>query len=420
MKQIMNRLLAWIMLGVLGMSFLSGCSEEAPVTTPLPEGWLGVTPYQMGFVAVGTNGAIGEIDALTGEVTAFTSPVNRHLRAVAGYNDQLVAVGEAGTVLYATDPAAFMEETGAVSHGLHAVIYWNDKFVAAGAEGAMQYRDAAGKWTEVDTGIDGTIVALAASPSLCMGMTADGRVLTSTNMTEWGVFDYNDYYKEQITFTDLLFNGTVFYALGKDKTNAPVVISTLSGEVWGPRGLDFYNNESHTAAEIGAMNGLAWDGQQLFGACSKGQLYTMPDCAQCNKLATIGKQTLNALAYNGGKLAAVGEGFEVVVKDTEAVRQYAISADTAYEHQQKGAVLVDVRPSAEFDRQHIKDAVNIPLEEIGVELPAQFPGKSIELIFYCSKGIRSQTALEQALAMGYNTVYCLEDMSQWDYDFDAG
>ncbi|HCC35092.1 MAG TPA: hypothetical protein DEQ02_05455 [Ruminococcaceae bacterium] len=46
------------------------------------------------------------------------------------------------------------------------------------------------------------------------------------------------------------------------------------------------------------------------------------------------------------------------------------------------------------------------------------PDKSREIIFYCAAGGRAQTALEQALDLGYETVYNLGGISDWPYEIE--
>lgn len=420
MRGTMKRLLALVTMGALCMAVATGCQVESEEPRePETAGWRALAPYHMGFIAVGTEGSIGDIDVDTQESTALTSPTTETLRDIVAYNGALVAVGDAGTVLHASDPAAFSAGDSGIKTDLLAVTRWNDKYVAGGRDGVVLYSEWGDSWTAVDTGVEDTITGLAASADRCMAVTEEGRILTTVNMTDWTVMDYNEYYGEKTAFRRVLWNDNVFYAVGQDEEDGPVVMSSLSGEVWMPRALDFYNNENLGVADL-TMYGIAWDGQQLFASCNAGKLYTMPDCTQCNKVEEIGSGDLLAIAYNGGKLAAVGNDYSITVVDTEAVRQYSISADTSLAHQQAGAVIVDVRSASDYAEKHIAGAVNIPLETVETALPTLYPDKDTELIFYCTKGVRSQTALEKAQELGYTTVYCLGAMDKWTHAFETG
>lgn len=419
----LKRLLACVMIGVICMAMFAGCDTADTTDTPKAprpteiKGYQALTAYHMGFIAVGSEGKIGDVDVDTKEATPLKSPTTETLRDVVAYNGQVVAVGNAGTILKSSDGVTFEKVESGTTADLYAVTRWNSCYMAAGADGTVLYSDLGDSWTLVNTGITDTITGLAGSPECCLAVTYSGRSLTTKNVTDWTLFEYNTYYGEETAFKGALWTGTIFYAVGEDKQDGPVIVSTLSGEVWMPRNLAFYNNENLGVGDL-VMHGIAWDGQQLFASCNKGQLYTMPDCTQCNKMEEIGLGNLTAIAYNGGKLGAVGEDYTVTVVDTEAVRQYSISADTALAHQQQGAVIIDVRGKADYDEKHIAGAVHIPLETVESTLPTLYPDKSTELIFYCTKGVRSQTALEKARDLGYTTVYCLGAMDKWTHDFE--
>jgi len=72
----------------------------------------------------------------------------------------------------------------------------------------------------------------------------------------------------------------------------------------------------------------------------------------------------------------------------------------------KGAVIVDARPSRKFDKGHVPTAVNIPLRQFDAkvaELPAD---KGTELIYYCGgyECPLSPKSAAKAVALGYTKV----------------
>lgn len=420
MKKKGLRWLALTLAGVMCAGLTSGCQSTADAEDEKEEtnGYKALVAFNMGFIAVGTEGKIGEIDVDTKQAQPLTSPVTGTLRDITSYNRELLAVGDNGTVLLSADGKTFAQQETGTDEDLYSVVRWNDRYVAGGENGTLLYSEDGKQWNELSSGVDSTITGLAASQDLCMGVTDAGQVITSSNLTDWKVMDYNGYYEKDTSFERVVWTGNLFYAVGQDKNEGPVVTSSLSGDVWMPRSLSYYNGANGDISNL-IMTSLVWDGQQLFAACNEGRLYTMPDCTQCNKMEEIGSGNFSAIAYNGGKLAAVGEGYTVAVVDTEAVRQYSISSDTALQHQQNGAVIVDVRSAEDYAAKHIKGAVNIPLDKIESTLGSQYPDKQTELIFYCSKGVRSQTALEQAREMGYETVYSLGAMDNWTHEVEG-
>lgn len=69
-------------------------------------------------------------------------------------------------------------------------------------------------------------------------------------------------------------------------------------------------------------------------------------------------------------------------------------------------LLVDVRTANEYDLMHIKNAINIPVNEIEQRI---FQVESTHpLMVYCSSGARSKTAIQILNNLGYNNIYIWE------------
>ena len=63
---------------------------------------------------------------------------------------------------------------------------------------------------------------------------------------------------------------------------------------------------------------------------------------------------------------------------------------------------LDVRREEEYKNGHLKDAVLIPLIELSSEkLEQKGIGKDAEVIVYCGRGVRSETACEMLNEWGY-------------------
>ena len=69
-----------------------------------------------------------------------------------------------------------------------------------------------------------------------------------------------------------------------------------------------------------------------------------------------------------------------------------------------GAVIIDVRSAAEYDRRHIPDAFNIPVDRINVSIP-KIKAANKPVIICCNSGDRSNTALQLLKANGLKEVY---------------
>lgn len=68
--------------------------------------------------------------------------------------------------------------------------------------------------------------------------------------------------------------------------------------------------------------------------------------------------------------------------------------------------LIDVRTKNEFDFMHIKNAINIPVDEISKRITEIDNGNNI--MVYCASGSRSKSAIQILNNLGYNNIYIWE------------
>ena len=96
---------------------------------------------------------------------------------------------------------------------------------------------------------------------------------------------------------------------------------------------------------------------------------------------------------------------------------HKISAEEAYEMMaSQEVVVVDVRTREEYDGGHIENAVLVPNESIGSEMPETLPDKEATLLVYCRSGRRSKDAAQKLLALGYQNVYDFGGVIDWPYE----
>ncbi len=69
-----------------------------------------------------------------------------------------------------------------------------------------------------------------------------------------------------------------------------------------------------------------------------------------------------------------------------------------------GAIIVDVRSKGEFANGHIKNSINIPVDELTNHL-GKLKDKNKSIICCCASGMRSGTATRILKSKGYNAVY---------------
>lgn len=75
-----------------------------------------------------------------------------------------------------------------------------------------------------------------------------------------------------------------------------------------------------------------------------------------------------------------------------------------------------VRTREEYDGGHIENAVLVPNESIGSEMPETLPDKEATLLVYCRSGRRSKDAAQKLLALGYQSVYDFGGVIDWPYE----
>ena len=62
-------------------------------------------------------------------------------------------------------------------------------------------------------------------------------------------------------------------------------------------------------------------------------------------------------------------------------------------------IIVDVRTKEEYESSHIKDAINIPYDEIDESTNLD---KNVKILVYCQSGNRSKKAFVSLTNLGYN------------------
>lgn len=418
----LKNLLVWI-LSVFMATICTNRPWQKPIVmvppaepTACAAGYRAVAAWDMGFLAVGTDGTV-DLIASDGEVTSLSVPLRNHLHAVTVANDMAWIVGDAGAVL-SFDGEAFHRSSADITVNLYATAHFADKWFIGGSGGILYRGSGDGRWQRVILAVKGDIVGLAASEGRMIGVTASGETFATTDGVAFTVRHYNAEMDDTVSFHDVTFGSAdLFWATGEREDGSPVVLASKSGGVWSERALNYMDGAAYDPSDLRVF-GAAASGGQMLVACSGGGVLTLPDCLQCNTMQTVADALLTDVAYNGGKVAAVGEGFAVAVTDDEAVRQYKVSAETAHRLQSEGAVIVDVRDAAEYSARHIAGSISVPLAELETRLPQLVPDRETTVIFYCSRGVRSQTAVERAIAMEYYRSFTLGAMDNWTYAWE--
>ena len=86
-----------------------------------------------------------------------------------------------------------------------------------------------------------------------------------------------------------------------------------------------------------------------------------------------------------------------------------ITSEDARKLYQKGAQIIDVREPNEFANEHLKNAINIPVDSIE-QIADSWLGKPI--LLYCASGFRSQIALGKFHQHGHTQVFDMGSLNQ--------
>lgn len=77
----------------------------------------------------------------------------------------------------------------------------------------------------------------------------------------------------------------------------------------------------------------------------------------------------------------------------------------------KDDIVIDVRSTSEYQKEHIKNALSIPLEKIESEISTIVKDKDAKIYVYCRSGNRSAIALNKLEKLGYTNVENLGGIS---------
>lgn len=108
--------------------------------------------------------------------------------------------------------------------------------------------------------------------------------------------------------------------------------------------------------------------------------------------------------------------------NSDATSAYTkITADEAKTMMGTGSpTIVDVRTAQEYAEGHVPGAINIPVENIGADKPAELADTDADLIVYCRTGVRSKQASDKLVELGYQHVNDMGGIVDWTGDKVTG
>ncbi|MDR0570982.1 MAG: rhodanese-like domain-containing protein [Clostridiales Family XIII bacterium] len=373
------------------------------------------------FLACGTGGRLDRIYQ-DGRTENVPTGVDADLTRVFKSDGALIVAGASGTILYSGDGESFEKCEVPLNSDILGLARFNGVYYACAADGSVIASKDGRAWEQGKRPVKRPIISIAANDAYLMAVTAEGDVIVSQDGEEWNVQNFNEYYKgyyDEYVFVNLVNLGPTFFVLAyvaADPGVPAIMFTDSGGEIWQFKALSEIDDKDPAEYFPLRINYIGVFESQLMAVCDGGRLLTVTECSVCNTISQVSGADLYAMALSDENLLTVGRGFEYAVLKNRDLRQDEIGAAQALEDFQAGAVIIDVRTEEEYNELRIKGSIHIPVDEIEDRLPVEIPDLQTELIFYCEKGVRSQTALEKAQELGYMNVYNLGGIGDWPYE----
>lgn len=105
----------------------------------------------------------------------------------------------------------------------------------------------------------------------------------------------------------------------------------------------------------------------------------------------------------------------IMIAGSKTHKSYeTISSEEAFKMMNDDTIILDVRTNEEYNNGHIKNALNIPLDDIINEKINIDKNKTI--LVYCQSGNRSQKASSKLVSLGYEKIYNFGGINNWPYE----
>ena len=101
-----------------------------------------------------------------------------------------------------------------------------------------------------------------------------------------------------------------------------------------------------------------------------------------------------------------GPRFKKLADDAKT-RIREVTATEAAQRHKDGALLIDVRESEDFSKEHAAGALHLSRGTLELKIEEQAPDTAAPIICYCGGGSRSALAAESLQKMGYTNVASL-------------
>lgn len=278
-------------------------------------GYTGITYYENGFAAVGSDGRIDRI-SLDGKVTRSEKIVGESFTCILAAEHQLFIAGENGSILVSSNNGPFMRMNSGTVNPINCLALFNEKIIAGTDGGEILIGGNDEKFSTISLNLKGNIVSLSAGETDCYGVTDQGEIISSRDGIYWNVFDFNAVYAgfyKPCRFTKILVTPNNIAVIGIYNDGMPVLMLSTHGNVWTERTVNYNDAQANYVTLSDTPNDIFYDPQRdlLYIACNNGTILSIPSCSHCNKAAKLTSEDLTAIWCVGDTLLVAGTSFYV-------------------------------------------------------------------------------------------------------------
>ena len=212
-----------------------------------------------------------------------------------------------------------------------------------------------------------------------------------------------DYSLNEIIVKEIELDGEKVRLTKNTLTGETKISKSVLGNVWTDISLDYFalSDIELTGNEKFVINDIAVLGENIYAACNDGIVLVITPCMKCYKLKSVcGFDIVNINVLNGYFVLSGNE--DIISVPVSKIFPVSIDAAETISLLENGAILIDVRDSEDFYKNHSERSVNIPLSDIS---KIDQYAKDKVIVFCCQSGMKASEAVDKAYKMGFEKVY---------------
>jgi hypothetical protein len=276
-------------------------------------GYRSIAAYNDGFIAVGSNGRIDIISG-NGKVTKTVSFSGETFNSVYSAGKLAIVAGDGGILRSMSADGLFKKIESGTIENINSITLYKEKIIGACNNGQIIAGKEGAVFKTTNLNLKGNIVSVSSGTSDCYCVTDKGEIIHSIDGSSWKITDFNEayagYYKPA-TFSKVLVTGNRIAVIGTNIEKSPVAMFSSQGNVWTDRQMTYKDPQGNRVLFEELPYDLVYDeeGDVFYLACTKGVVFKLPSCGQCNESEQVAAGDLQGVALNGKKMIFAGANF---------------------------------------------------------------------------------------------------------------